>query len=254
METNPVDNAKSHDGVSSPEVVPAPMGAAAGQTDESFIGPLGPPDATSVPVGCPKGACDAETSREDGNGAVANNAAASAGEQDDDDDDDAMMDDLAEVELHVPLHDIMGSDDDDDDSLRKNGKEAPSGVVTSRAPSLVNGWDDHAVASCFDRAIQMHSMTAEEILAASGGWEAGPNVVPPKRSTTESAEKTASAKQLEQTLSEGAKMEVTTSISDHFGDDRNGDGVQKNPWKPTPLPLPTWAVDPVYAAAETTMS
>ena len=271
METNPVANANLHDGVSSPEVVPAPMGAAAGQADEStssantsFIGPLGPPDATSSA----------------GNAAVVDNArdAAAADDDDDDDDVDAMMDDLAEVELHVPLH--MGdegseSDDDDDESLPKNGKEAPSEMVTARAPSLTNGWDDHAVTSCFDRAIQMHSMTAEEILAAdevSGGWEAGPNVVPPNRydaldrpktkkngvgsTATESAETTTSAKQPKQTLCEGAKIEVTTSISDPFVGDNgnNGDGDQENPWRPRPLPLPTWAVDPVYAAAETTMS
>ena len=204
--------------------------------------------------------------------------AAAADDDDDDDDVDAMMDDLAEVELHVPLH--MGdegseSDDDDDESLRKNGKEAPSEMVTARAPSLTNGWDDHAVTSCFDRAIQMHSMTAEEILAAdevSGGWEAGPNAVPPNRydaldrpktkkngvgsTATESAETTTSAKQPKQTLCEGAKIEVTTSISDPFVGDNgnNGDGDQENPWRPRPLPLPTWAVDPVYAAAETTMS
>ena len=253
METNPV--------------VPAPVGGGAGgQADESsssaktsFIGPLGPPDP--------------------GNAAVADNAAPSKGEQeddddDDDDDDDAMMEDLAEVELHVPLH--MGdegseSDDDDDESLPKHGGEAPSEMVTARAPSLTNGWDDHAVTSCFDRAIQMHSMTAEEILAAdevSGGWEAGPNGVPPNRSdvidlpktkknvvgstATESAETTTSAKQPKQTLCEGAKIELTTSISDHFGGDNgnNEDGDQENPWRPRPLPLPTWAVDPVYAAAD----
>ena len=48
---------------------------------------------------------------------------------------------------------------------------------------------------------------------------------------------------------------ATTSISDHFGENEDGASEkedQKKPWKPRPLPLPAWAVDPIYAAANLT--
>mmetsp|Transcript_32501 Transcript_32501/g.95800 ORF Transcript_32501/g.95800 Transcript_32501/m.95800 type:complete len:289 (-) Transcript_32501:131-997(-) len=247
-------------GASSPEVQ-APIG---GQTESSsstsFIGPLGPVDATSTTAAGAKGR------GESGEASVP--GAQQDGGEDDDDDDDAMMDDLAEVELHIPLHNIMGGDDSessDDSDSRTNGTGAPSDAVMARAPSLANGWDDHAVTSCFDRAIQTHSMTAEELVdETNAGWEAGPNVLPPvvrsddldlpkkNGGAVASANSTkigTTAKQ--QALCESAKtIEVTTSISDHFRDDNNNaEGDQKEPWRPRPLPLPVWAVDPVYAAA-----
>jgi len=168
--------------------------------------------------------------------------------EDDDDDDDDIMADLADVDVPIPIHDAMGGDDedeDDSDSDDDNQSALPNTAITAGLPSLANGWDDHAVASCFDRAIRTHSMTAEELAgeANASGWEAGPNVVPRK------------ANQLPCPI---PKVEVvTTSISDNFGMEKEDtssspeeEDTKKEPWRPRPVPLPVWAVDPVYAAAK----
>ena len=190
------------------------------------------------------------------------------GDDDDDDDDDdehEMMADLADVDVHIPLQDMDDSETDDDDNGRNVDPSVVDNEATAGAPSLANGWDDNAVASCFERAIQMHSMTAEELAhetSGGSGWEAGPNVLPP--TVTRSTENAAAAGNLaennerttEQPICNAAKSEVVaTSISHHFGENEGESSEQddqKKSWKPRPLPLPAWAVDPIYAAASIT--
>ena len=180
----------------------------------------------------------------DGNGEMNGGSVHKRNDTCNDDDDD--LADLADVDVHVALHDMDDSETDDEDN--NADPSTANNEVTARAPSIVNGWDDNAVASCFERAIRMHSRTAAQLAQETNGdgWEAGPNALPATmaRSTENGA-----------ASSNPAENEVaTTSISDHFGENEGGlsEEDQKKPWKPRPLPLPAWAVDPIYAAANLT--
>ena len=183
--------------------------------------------------------------------------------EDGDDEGDMMMADLANVDVHIALHDMDDSDSDGGKNDDNPSKLMVDTEATARAPSLVNGWDDNAAISCFDRAIRMHSMTAEELadeMTNESGWEAGPNVLPlamtaenVTASTSAENEETASKQPMihVDNVNDGVGQVVTKSISDHFGenDDNGMEQNEKKPWRPRPLPLPAWAVDPTYAAA-----
>ena len=238
--------------------------------DNSFIGPspepscAGGPDASAAASG--GGSNDGLMNDSSGNDRQGADQGGDGTSCNDDDDD---LTDLADVDVHIPLHDMDDSETDDEDNGDNNADPSMAdNEVTARAPSIANGWDDNAVTSCFERAIRMHSMTAVQLAHETNGdgWEAGPNVLPlttMTRSTENGAASSDSAENNETTNTEQpicsvAKIEVvTTSICDPFGENDDAEAVkgeedQKKRWKPRPLPLPAWAVDPIYAAANLT--
>ena len=246
--------------------------AAESSPPASFVGPRPEPPRTGGRLGASAagGGAAAGGTNNDGHeeknsrkesqdGAAKDEITADGKEKEDGDDEgDMMMADLANVDVHIALHDMDDSDSDGGKNDDNPSKLMVDTEATARAPSLVNGWDDNAAISCFDRAIRMHSMTAEELadeMANDSGWEAGPNVLPLAMSAENGAASTSAENQ--ETASNQPMIHVdnvevvTTSISDHFGenDDNGMEQNEKKPWRPRPLPLPAWAVDPTYAAA-----
>ena len=245
--------------------------------NNGFIGPspepgVGGPDASPPAADGDGGGNDGEINGSSGHeekehGKVRQGAEQERYDKDNDDDDLA---DLADMDVRIPLHDMDDSESDEDNDDSNADLSMAKNEITARAPSIANGWDDSAVTSCFDRAIRMHSLTAVQLARETegDGWEAGPNALPPtmaRNTCTEngvascnSADENKETTTTEQPICAVANVEVvTTSISDPFGENEGTGALQKEEeaadpkksWKPRPLPLPPWAVDPVYAAA-----
>ena len=242
--------------------------------NNGFIGPspepgVGGPDASPPAADGDGGGNDGEINGSSGHeekehGKVRQGAEQERYDKDNDDDDLA---DLADMDVRIPLHDMDDSESDEDNDDSNADLSMAKNEITARAPSIANGWDDSAVTSCFDRAIRMHSLTAVQLARETDGdgWEAGPNVLPPTmaRSTENGADSRNIADEnvettnTEQPICAVANVEVVaTSISDPFGENestgappKEEEADQRKSWKPRPLPLPAWAVDPVYAAA-----
>ena len=145
---------------------------------------------------------------------------------------DDVMDELADIEipLHLEPADVMASSDP---SITR---------ADEGAPSLANGWDENAVISCFELAIQSHSMRHDELVgrgeeAGRVSWEPGPNVSPMVTSTSLD--------------DESGGERIDTRVKDHgnFSSLDGGEPEKDERWRPRPVPLPGWAVDPAYAAA-----
>mmetsp|Transcript_7410 Transcript_7410/g.14769 ORF Transcript_7410/g.14769 Transcript_7410/m.14769 type:complete len:209 (+) Transcript_7410:781-1407(+) len=182
-------------------------------------------------------------------GGCDNSARANHGDggKSDSEDDACMMDELANVE--IPLHlepaatNTQSTSPDDSAIIRAD----------AGAPSLVNGWDDNAAISCFELAVKSHSMTHDEFVGEGEGegrasWEPGPNVLPkisPLDHNAGSKSNGTTGKDKEST------SEKAQGLLDEATRDGHTDAVDKKNerWRPRPVPLPNWAVDPAYAAA-----
>ena len=151
--------------------------------------------------------------------------------------DDEMLDGLADVSF--PLGRFDDAEDDDPESGGEGGGSGNGGgnAAASHAPTLQGGWDDGAIASCFKIALGTHDLGPAELERAAG-WEAGPPMVPARFRTAEARAMGGGGSDRGAQGAEGAGGE---SLDGRAGGAR---------WKPKPLSLPEWAVDPAFAAAK----
>lgn len=138
-------------------------------------------------------------------------------EQDDNDDDTEM---LETISLPISIID----DDDDDKSIFVDNETKVTKLPLVEISLEPGGWDDMAIVHCFDMTIHQHDQYDESTFTFI-----------PKHTTNNTS-----------------ILESTDEINTPPLDPKDATcaKLKKDGWKPQKVPLPQWAIDPVFATVE----